>query len=117
MFLRYDAYRQHPIFIDGVSKGQPFGEMSFLEKLNFLGLWNIVMLLLCLGTFIGDGLAVLLCWIQLIRYLEYTKNPFLISFLLRKVLPIQAALLLNVMIVLSGYVMFSMVVFVETKKF
>lgn len=72
---------------------------------------------LCLGSFLGGGISAFLCWLQIARYLEYTSNPYLISFLMRKVVVVEAILLLNVLIVLTGFVMFSMVVFTATKKF
>jgi hypothetical protein len=117
IFNRYSAYKKRPIHIEGIADGRQFSNMPLLSKINLLGVWNLIMIVLCLGSFAGGGISVFLCWVQLIRYLEYTKNPFLISFLLRKVIVIQAALLLNIFIVLTGFVMFSMVVFTATKKF
>jgi hypothetical protein len=90
--------------------------MPFRRKISLLGTWNLLMIAMCLGSFAG-GITVFLCWVQLIRYLEYTKNPLLISFLIRKVIFIQAALIINVLLVLTGFVMFSMVVFAVSKKF
>lgn len=117
MLRRHSMYKKHPTCIDGIANGQQFSSMTLKEKINLLGVWNFLMVGLCVGSFIGGGMATFFCWVQLARYLEYTSNPFLISFLLRKVIIIQAALLLNILIVLTGFVMFSMVVFTATKKF
>ena len=117
MLRRYTAYKKHPISIDGIANGQQFSSMTLTQKIGLIGVWNCLMIGLCLGSFIGGGLATFFCWVQLARYLEYTSNPYLISFLMRKVIVIQAVLLLNILIVLTGFVMFSMVVFTATKKF
>jgi hypothetical protein len=69
IFVRYSAYKKHPMLISGITEGQPFVSLSFRQKVRLLGVWNILMVLLCLGSFMGGGISVFLCWVQLIRYL------------------------------------------------
>ena len=65
----------------------------------------------------GSGLGVFTAWVQLVRYLEYTENPYIITLLTKNILRVVGVVLLTLFFVITGFVLLSMVLFTYTNKF
>ena len=90
--------------------------------MNKIGYYYILELLLSFLAFLGyfnslNGLICFFAWLKIIVYLAQTKNKLMFGFLFEEALPIYLRVEFNVIILITSFVLFNMLVLVTSNKF
>jgi hypothetical protein len=59
----------------------------------------------------------LFAWMKLVSYLSQTKNKLMIGFLFEDALPLYSKIFLNILILITAFVLFDMLVYSTSRKF
>lgn len=100
------------------SKYQP----TLTERIKKMGAYYLVEVLLSVLSLFSyynnhNGLVCFFAWMKLMIYLSQTKNRLMVGFLFEEALPIYFKIFLNIIILITAFVMFDMLVYATTRKF
>ena len=117
-----DSFSSVGSFIGKKKEVEQEYQLPLTKKIQKIGIYfvlEVIVTLLALMSFVGNqnGLICFFAWAKIVVYLAETKNRLMFGFLFEQTIPTYLRIYMNIILLITAFVLFNMLVLTTTKKF